>query len=160
MIIGVLSDTHLTGRRELPDEVFAAFDGVELILHAGDLNTLELLDVLRAIAPVQAVAGNTDPWDVAQALGERKTVEAGGLTIGLVHGHVGKGRTTPERARSWFPAAEVVVFGHSHQPLIERVGEQLLVNPGSPTDRRRSPHHSCAILTVIDGVAAARLVEW
>jgi putative phosphoesterase len=161
MRIGVLSDTHMPYRaRALPDQVFAAFDGVDLILHAGDLNTLWMLDPLRAVAPLHAVAGNTDPWEVVNALPQTVALELDGVTLGLTHGHHGTGATTPQRAASLFPEANVVVFGHSHIPLIERRGGQLLVNPGSPTDRRRAPRHSCAVLSIEKGEASAELVEW
>ena len=75
-------------------------------------------------------------------------------------GHDGHGRTTVERAVSHFPDAGVVVFGHSHVPLIEQRGAVLLVNPGSPTDRRSQPRFSCARLTLDGGVAAAELITW
>ena len=161
MTIGVTSDTHWPSRgRSLPPQLLAAFAGVDLILHAGDLNLLAVLEPLRAIAPVQAVSGNTDPDEVTRVWPERLELELAGVSLGLVHGHAGEGRTTPERARSWFPAARVVVFGHSHQPLIAQVDGQWLVNPGSPTDRRRAPRHSCARLTLTAGEVAAELVEW
>lgn len=161
MRIGVLSDTHMPSRaRVLPHQLFTAFEGVELILHAGDLTTLDVLDPLRAIAPVEAVVGNTDPWDVAHRLPEQRLLELDGVSVGLVHGHVGPGRDTKERARRTFPDARVVVFGHSHWPLIVEEDGQLLLNPGSPTDRRTAPQHSCAILTIVDGRPAAELITW
>lgn len=161
MTIGVLADTHIPFRaRRLPEPVFEAFRGVDLILHAGDLNVLAVLGELRGIAEVRAVVGNTDPWDVAQALPRTVCLEVDGVRIGLAHGHEGKGRSTPERAASWFPEAQVVVFGHSHRPLVTTVGERLLVNPGSPTDRRGAPAYSCALIRVANGQATAQLVEW
>ncbi|MCC7491858.1 MAG: metallophosphoesterase family protein [Fimbriimonadaceae bacterium] len=161
MRIGVLSDTHLPRYGGgLPDELFVAFAGVDQILHAGDLNDLAVLDPLRVLAPVTAVAGNTDPWEVCQALPERIELRWEGVLIGLTHGHSGLGRSTAQRAASWFPAAQVVVFGHSHRPLVEWNGAQLLLNPGSPTDKRGLPRYSCAILTVQHGEAAAELIQW
>lgn len=161
MILGVLSDTHMPRRaRELPPQVLDAFRGVDLILHAGDLNDLEMLNPLRQLAEVRAVVGNTDPWSVGQVLPERLEFEAAGVRIGLVHGHLGHGRTTPERASSWFPSARVVVFGHSHLPLIESREGALLLNPGSPTDRRQAPTCSCARLYLEENGPRAELVTW
>ena len=161
MRIGILSDTHMPRRaKALPDELFAAFEGVELILHAGDLNTLEMLDPLKAIARVEAVIGNTDPWETCHKLPEQRLLTVEGVTIGLVHGHVGPGQDTPDRARRTFSEARVVVFGHSHRPLIRESDGQLLINPGSPTDRRTAPKHSCAILTIVDGQPSAELIDW
>jgi putative phosphoesterase len=161
MLIGLLSDTHMPLRaRVLPDEVFAAFEGVDLILHAGDLNTLDMLDPLAALAPVRAVHGNTDPWDVTHALPATLTLELAGLVVGLTHGHPGGPGATPDRAARTFPDADVVVFGHSHQPLIAQRGSQLLVNPGSPTDRRWAPQRSVARLWIGEGQARAELVLW
>ncbi len=161
MTIGVVSDTHIPSRaRTIPDEVFRAFREVSMILHAGDLNQLSVLDPLRAMAELHAVSGNTDPWDVAQALPEAVELTVEGVTIGLTHGHVGPGRTTAEKARRRFPGALVVVYGHSHRPHIGLADGCLLVNPGSPTDPRGAPARTCAILTVSDGQASAELVAW
>jgi uncharacterized protein len=118
-----------------------------VILHAGDLVELSVLDLLRTVAPVLAVYGNTDPWEVAQRLPRRVLVRAGRWQIGLVHGDGGHG-PTPERARGAFETVDAVVFGHSHQPLCEWRAGVLLFNPGSATDRRRSPYCSCGRLRV------------
>jgi hypothetical protein len=159
--IGLLSDTHMPARGlVLPEPVFAAFEGVSAILHAGDLNRLEMLDPLAALAAVHAVAGNTDGWDVKRVLSRQRTLSFDGLTVGLTHGDQGSGSSSLERALSHFPQADVVVFGHSHRPLIERRGRVLLINPGSPTDKRGLPTFSCAVLTITDGQATAELVTW
>ena len=165
MLVGVLADTHVRGMgRALPDELWAAFEGVEAILHAGDLVSLTVRDVLQAHAPTHAVAGNSDGYEVAEVLPERRVLALGEVRVGLTHGHLGAGRTTPERAlRQFADEAEpvaVVVFGHSHQPLIERRGGVLLVNPGSPLDRRSAPRYSCARLWLAPGAVEAELVEW
>lgn len=161
MTLGLVSDTHLrAGGRGLPEPLLAAFEGVDLILHAGDINDLEVLVPLELLAPVTAVYGNTDPWSTCERLSETRRVEAGGLSIGLVHGHTGRGAGTLAKARSWFADADVVVFGHSHQALIERIEGQLLVNPGSACQPRFGRAPSCALLTIEAGVATARLVHW
>jgi len=177
--IGILSDTHIRpgGRRQLPPQVFTAFEGVDLIFHAGDLNTLQVVTDLENIAPVLAVPGNNDDWDVMSALPPTRTVEIERCIIGLAHGdrpnpeaHT-KARDTAECALSHFRGVDCVVFGHSHWPLIhwrrlpgigrtERDGMVLLFNPGSPTDRRRAPHFSCGLLRVDGRHIDASLTTW
>jgi putative phosphoesterase len=170
--IGVLSDTHLPLKaRALPARLLRAFEGVDLILHGGDLVSADVLDLLGRIAPVEAVAGNNDPPELCARLGFRKIVEAGGARLGLVHGHRGRGRNTPDRAAHAFrrePAIAAVVFGHSHLPLLAPCGKRLfpeseplpflLFNPGSPTDRRHAPRCSFGLMTVEDGAVRAELV--
>jgi putative phosphoesterase len=152
MRIGVVSDTHIPMRaKQLPPALFTLFDGVELILHAGDLVDEKVLTELGAIAPVEAVAGNMDDFVLYNRLGTKKVISAAGYRIGLIHGNLGSNRMkTPQRSLEAFAGQNVdcVVFGHSHQPYLERVGSVLLFNPGSPTDRRREPRHSCGILTL------------
>ena len=157
MKIGIISDTH---GRDLPREVFELFAGVDFILHAGDILTTSTLDELRAIAPVEAVAGNIDSTDTVNDLGRKKVISAGSTKIGLIHGDVGSGGNTPERARRAFEAerVDVVVFGHSHQPLIRQVGSVLLVNPGSATDPRQQVQPSVALLHIGPPLAAEILL--
>lgn len=165
-IVGVVSDTHLPrfGRR-LPDALRDGLDaaGVELILHAGDLTGQLALDLLAEIAPVVAVAGNNDPPELLARLGDRRILEVEEVRIGLAHGHLGPGRTTPERARRLFEADDVdlIVFGHSHQPLwTPAAGSRpALLNPGSPTDRRREPSASYALLSIDRRELGARIVR-
>ncbi len=148
--IGVLSDTHIPNRaRSLPPELFDAFQGVDMILHAGDLVQEEVLLDLMALAPVEAVAGNMDPPHLEKRLGERKLLQIAGLRIGLTHGHGPRGKIM-ERAYQAFASEspDCVVFGHSHQPCNIRYRGVLLFNPGSPTDRRREKYPSCGLLTI------------
>lgn len=160
--IGVLADTHVPVKaRALPARVLRAFEGVDLILHAGDLIDARVIEDLSRIAPVEAVAGNNDPRDLADRLGWRKVLEVAGVRIGLVHGHRGRGRNTPDRAAHAFarePDIAAVVFGHSHLPLLAPPGARahakspplpfFLFNPGSPTDRRHAPRCSFGTLWV------------
>ncbi|MGI6081354.1 MAG: metallophosphoesterase family protein [Limnochordia bacterium] len=148
MRIGVLSDTHIPGRaRKIPDEVIAGMAGVSLIIHAGDIVHQDVLSTLAAIAPVHAVYGNMDPPSLRRALPRRRVVEAEGYRIGIIHGD-GRYGSTLARALNAFDDVHCIVFGHSHRPVCTRHGDLLLLNPGSPTDRRLSPKHSYAILTV------------
>ena len=148
MRIGIISDTHIPSRsRELPGFVSKAFSGVDLILHAGDINDYSVLRALNSIAPTEAVAGNTDSPGVAETLGFELLLELAGFRVGLTHGHLGRGKSTPERAYNTFSGkADVIVFGHSHQPLRREKNGVLLLNPGSPTNKRRQPKFTLAIL--------------
>ncbi|QIA26353.1 metallophosphoesterase [Thermaerobacter sp. PB12/4term] len=160
----VLSDTHIPGRaRALPPAVLEAAAAADLIIHAGDLVSLDVYDELALLAPVVAVHGNVDGPEVYRRLPPRAVVERDGVRVGVTHGHLGRGRSTPERALAAFageePPPAVVVFGHSHQPLLERRGGVLLLNPGSPTDPRWAPAPSYGWLELEGGEARARLVQ-
>ncbi|HET7521973.1 MAG TPA: metallophosphoesterase [Bacillales bacterium] len=151
MKIGVVSDTHMPRYgKQLPDIVRQGLLGTDLILHAGDWQTLDVYEQFREIAPVEGVAGNVDGEEIVRTFGYKKLLELEGFRIGLVHGHRGRGNTTPERARKAFSGDEVdiIVFGHSHIPFHEKVGGVPLFNPGSPTDKRRQPRFSYGILTL------------
>ncbi|MBS4032098.1 MAG: metallophosphoesterase family protein [Clostridiales bacterium] len=152
MRIGVVSDTHIPNRaRILPARLFELLDGVDMILHAGDIVEAWVLQELTALAPVEAVAGNMDPLELVNRLGRKKTLSLAGFKLGLIHGDHGSIRSkTPQRALQAFSEDDVncVVFGHSHQPYCQKENGILLFNPGSPTDRRREPRFSCGILTL------------
>jgi len=158
MLIGVISDTHIPLRaRQLPAGLFKALDGVDLLLHAGDLVEESVLEELSSLAPVEAVAGNMDPFPLASRLGRKKVLDLSGYRIGLIHGDLGGDRQkTPQRAYEAFinDHVDCVVFGHTHQPYCREEGGVLLFNPGSPTDRRREPRHSCGLLTLSDKLTA------
>jgi putative phosphoesterase len=148
----VLSDTHLSAGTldRMPEEVWALADEADAVLHAGDVVDVAVLDALRERAPVHAVLGNND-HGLGRVLPEVWEDDLGGVRVGMVHDSgptTGRGR----RMRRRFPDAGVVVFGHSHDPVVE-VGEegQLLVNPGSPTQRRRQPVHTVAWLELVEG---------
>ncbi len=151
--IVIIGDTHLPrfGRR-LPDFVLGALADADLVLHAGDHTDPLVLDLLAQFAPTEAVAGNNDPPELVERLGFRRLVAVEGIRIGLTHGHLGPGRTTPDRALNAFgdadPPVQAIAFGHSHQPLIDRRNGVWLLNPGSPTDKRRQPAFSLLHVTV------------
>jgi len=153
--IGVVSDTHLTARGNLPAQLLEGLQGVDLILHAGDWVALEVAWQLEAIAPVEGVYGNNDGWDIRDKFGKEKIIRAGGRAIGLIHGD---GRLpTVETAWSAFRdrGVDVIIFGHSHAPHRELREGVLLFNPGSPTQKRWQPHHSYGILEFgPDGIKA------
>lgn len=157
MRIGVVSDTHMPRfGRELPRALVEGLRsaGVERIVHCGDFTSPEVADLLERIAPLDAVAGNNDGPALVARFGRRRIIELGGVRIGVVHGDEGPGRTTAQRAQQAFAgdAVGVILFGHSHIPLVERLPAGCwLVNPGSPTDKRRQPRFSWALLE-LDGV--------
>jgi len=123
----------------------------DLVLHAGDLCAVAMLDELRALGPpVAAVYGNMDSAELRRLLPERQVVDAAGVRSGLVH-DAGPARGRLRRMRMSFPDCEAVVFGHSHIPLHEEEAGFQIFNPGSPTDRRRQPRHSMGTAWVADG---------
>lgn len=156
--IGVLSDTHIPTRApRIPDAALRYFEEVELILHAGDLSSLAVLDQLSAYAPVEAVQGNVELPDVVAALPLKRELEIGGCAIGLVH-ILGERKWHARNARREFPSARVVVFGHSHIPYADDRDGLLLLNPGSATDRRTQPQCTIALLTIVGGVPSAEII--
>jgi putative phosphoesterase len=132
----------------------AALHGADLILHAGDVGTWTVLRELGTIAPVHAVYGNTDGPELALPPALALTLD--GLRIHVSHGHE-LGSPTPDRLVARY-AADVIVYGHTHKPLIERRGQTLIVNPGAAGPRRFNLKPSVAWLTIEDGRATARLV--
>ncbi len=162
MLIAVISDTHLPrGARRLPQACVDRVAGADLLLHAGDFSTVEVLRELEAIGPpVVGVHGNVDRADLRRLLPAERVVEAEGARIAMVH-EAGPRSGRLERMRRRFAErADVVVFGHSHMPLHEqaRDGFQIL-NPGSPTERRRAPAHTMGLIRVESGLAACELIS-
>lgn len=157
--VGVISDTHVPSRAaRLPERVLRHFEGVDHILHAGDLSRLAVLDQLAAYAPVDAVQGNVEWQEVMESLPIKRELVLGGVAVGMVH-ILGEHAHYARNVRREFPGARVVIFGHSHIPHIEETGDLLLLNPGSATDRRRQQHCTIAILTIENGVPRAELVQ-
>ena len=117
-----------------------------------------MLRELEALAPVEAVVGNMDEPSLAEALPERRVVEVESARIGLVH-IPGERAEREQRLASWFPGCHAVVYGHTHMPQVERHGDVWILNPGSPTERRRAPSRSMLVLEVEGEVLAPKLVE-
>ncbi|MCU1458150.1 MAG: Phosphoesterase [Actinomycetia bacterium] len=155
----VLSDTHIRpGRnRKLPNAVYAALAEADVILHAGDIVTWDLLDELSGFAPVHAVLGNNDHALIGD-LPESLELELDGVRVAMVHDS-GPTQGRARRMHQRFPDAALVVYGHSHAPF-DGPGDagQLLLNPGSPTERRAQPRHSFGLLDLDAGTVASRLV--
>jgi uncharacterized protein len=151
MRVGLIADTHGL----LRPEVYEAFHGVEMILHAGDVGGREIVTQLRSIAPVHAVYGNTDrPGE--PGLAGSIDVRLSGLNVHVSHGHE-LGSPTPAKLVARYPA-DIVVYGHTHKALIERLEGALVINPGAAGPRRFDVKPSVAILTLKDGRADVRIV--
>jgi uncharacterized protein len=160
MRVVALADTHAPRRwKSCPPPVAEQLRGADLILHAGDVCTAAVLDELSTYAPLLAVLGNNDGPDVAE-WGAPETLQADldGLQVAMLHDSgVAPGRL--RRLRRQFPDAGLVVFGHSHIPLDESGDGLRILNPGSPTDRRRQPRGTLAVLTIESGqLVEARIV--
>jgi putative phosphoesterase len=160
VLVVVLSDTHAPRRwKSCPPAVAARLRGADLILHAGDVCTAAVLDELSEYAPVRAVLGNNDGPDV-EAWGAPPVLELdlAGLPVAMIHDSGARpGRLA--RLHRQFPAARLVVFGHSHIPMNEVDGDVRIFNPGSPTDRRSQPQGTIGALSIEDGrIVAARVV--
>jgi phosphoesterase, MJ0936 family len=148
MKIGITADTHIPGKaKAIPEIVLDAFKNVDHIIHGGDIGGREVLDKLGELAPVTAVAGNTDDPELCRRLGERRILELGGIRFGLFHGHGNRG-TTLKRTLERFAdeRLDCIIFGHSHIPFCQVRNGVLLFNPGSPTDKRRNPFYSFGII--------------
>jgi putative phosphoesterase len=151
-VVGLIADTHGLIRPGVHD----ALQGVELILHAGDVGGSEILDELRLIAPVKAVFGNTDqPGD--PALADQINLEIGGARIHVSHGHE-VGSPNPVKLAERYDA-DVVVYGHTHKRLVTTLGEQLFVNPGAAGPRRFNLSPSVARMSISDGKAEVEIIE-
>jgi putative phosphoesterase len=153
MRVVVVSDTHGPRRwKSCPPTVAGHLRGADLILHAGDVCTAAVLDELAQFAPVTVVVGNNDGPDVA-AWGATPTaaLEIDGFPVAMIHDS-GASAGRLARLRRWFPGAGLVVFGHSHIPLDESADDGFrILNPGSPTDRRRMPDGTIGLLDIADG---------
>ena len=159
MRVVVLADTHAPRRwRACPPRVAQELRGADLILHAGDVCTASVLAELGDYAPVAAVLGNNDGPDVA-AWGATETadLDLDGLRVAMVH-DTGPAIGRLARMRRRFPAADLLVFGHSHIPLDESAYGLRIFNPGSPTDRRRQPHGTLGVLRIDSGALVAATI--
>jgi len=158
--LAIISDTHLPrGALALPPACVEQLRAADLILHAGDFMELSVLEELQALGPtVCAVRGNVDSAELQARLPLTRVVAAEGVKIAMVH-DAGPSDRRLERLRRRFPDADAVVFGHSHLPLHEERDGFAIFNPGSPTERRRAPHHTMGLATAEDGRVRFELVR-
>jgi putative phosphoesterase len=151
-VLGLISDTHGLIRPRVHD----ALTGVELILHAGDVGGAAILDELRLIAPVRAVFGNTDPPG-EPGLEHEIAIEVGGLRVHVSHGHE-VGSPTPAKLAARYDA-DVVIYGHTHRPLVTRHDGRLFVNPGAAGPKRFNITPNVGRLIIADGKAEVEIVD-
>jgi hypothetical protein len=158
MIIGVLSDTHSLN---IPAPVLDRFKSVDLIIHSGDICDTHTLKLLKKLAPVKAVQGNMDEMAVKKVLPVRELIDCEGIRIGVTHGHIGDGREALKNAMSAFKddKMDVVIYGHSHHALNEKIGSTLYFNPGSPNDVIKAKFFSYGIITITDGKIKAEIIR-
>ena len=152
MLIAVLSDTHMPrGGRRLPEGCVERIASADLLLHAGDFSTQDVLRELEAIGPpVAGVYGNVDSAELRRLLPEERVVHAEGARIAMVHDAGSRTGRLERMQRRYGDRADVVVFGHSHLPLHEEAPGFQILNPGSPTERRRAPSHTMGLIHVSD----------
>ncbi|MBD1381298.1 metallophosphoesterase family protein [Metabacillus arenae] len=152
MKIIVLADTHIPKKaKKLPEILIEHLKESDLIIHAGDWQTLEVYDELAKYGNVVGVAGNVDDEKIQQKFGLMQTLFVHGYRIGIVHGHGARG-TTKKRVLEAFKEENMdcIIFGHSHIPVNEKIEGTFLFNPGSPTDKRRQPKFSFGVITVTE----------
>ena len=140
MLIGLISDTHIPDRRvNIPQKVLETFEGVDLIIHAGDITSSSVIEELEEIAPVVAVEGNMDRVHGDIELPVSKIIEVEGHKIGVIHGEVyPRGDTQQLYYHALQLGVNILVSGHSHVAQLEKIKDVLLINPGSPTNPRLS----------------------
>jgi uncharacterized protein len=162
MVIAVISDTHMPrGARRLPEGCAERIATADLLLHAGDLMTVEVLRDLEAVGPpVAAVHGNMDTAELRRLLPAERVVEADDARIAMLHDAGPRTGRLDRMRRRFGDRADAVVFGHSHLPLHERASDGFQIfNPGSPTERRRAPVHTMGMARVDGGTLEFELIE-
>jgi len=161
MRIGVVSDTHLSGSKcELPEKLVSALKECGLIIHAGDLIDLCVLESLSRIAKVEAVCGNMDSRSVRQELEDKKIINAEGKKICVMHGY-GHPDNLVDILKNEFSSEkpDIIIFGHSHSPKNEYIDGILFFNPGSTTDTVFAPYRSYGIIEIDKGEIKAEICK-
>ncbi len=161
MRVALIADTHMPrGARRLPEECVRVIAASDLVIHAGDFMRTEAYEAIAAIGPpLVGVYGNVDEPALKRRLPERIEINLDGPSLGVIH-DAGPAKGRLARMRRTFPEAAAVVFGHSHIPLHERGDDGFQIfNPGSPTERRRSPGHTMGVATVHEGELRFELME-
>lgn len=157
MRIGVISDTHIPDRaKEIPQKVLEDFKNVDMIIHAGDLVDLSVLDKLKTVCSnTKAVYGNMDSAEVRRKFPEKEIIEIANHRIGVMHGMGAPGKLVEFMAESFKnDSVDLIIFGHSHTPLFEKRDNIFFFNPGTPTDKIFSPYNSYGIIEVNDKIEA------
>ncbi|WP_082231968.1 metallophosphoesterase family protein [Halobacillus massiliensis] len=159
MQLVILSDTHMPKKaKQLPKRLVKELQEADLIIHAGDWQTLDVYEELKQYGRVEGVYGNVDGEDITKVFPRSQILELNDYRVGLVHGH-GDKKTTEKRVIEEFEGEEIdlIIFGHSHLPLLRFVKKTLLFNPGSATDKRRLSHYSFGKISINDGIHAEHI---
>jgi len=152
MRIGVISDTHIpVSSPRLPGALVDALRQCDIIIHAGDLVEMSVLDELGRISEVKAVHGNMDSAQLKRLLPPKLLLNVEGVNIGVIHGSGPSFSAVEKAIRAFKPLPDVIIFGHSHKPLIEHREGVLLFNPGSATDRMFGKNCTYGIIEIRDG---------
>jgi len=154
----VISDTHVKRKEDfekLEKIIEPLLEGVDVIIHAGDSVIKETVDFFKALKPTYMVRGNMDTAEMQDILPEKTVFNLGCYRIGLTHGW-GQASGLKQRVFELFEQdkVNVIVFGHSHQPYVGRMGNVLMLNPGSPTDTRFTDRNTVAILEINEELRA------
>ena len=157
MKIGVVSDTHSL---KIPAQLLKDFQNVDLIVHAGDFCSESDYQLFKKIKDVKAVYGNMDEKKLCTLLSRRQVFECAGVMIGVFHGEGARLKVLEIVLKEFQKdKVQVVIFGHTHQPLNEKMNGVLYFNPGSPNDRINAPFCSYGILEIKDGQATGHIVK-
>jgi putative phosphoesterase len=158
-VVAVIADTHLPrGTRRLPDECVRRCGAADLILHLGDVVAAAVLAELSELGRLEAVYGNMDEPALRETLPERRVVEVDGVRIGMVH-IAGPRAGREARLTGWFPGCPAVLYGHTHVPQVEQHEGVWILNPGSPTERRRAPERTMLELRIAGGEVSPELIS-
>lgn len=161
MKIAVIADTHIPGSAaKMPSKLYTHLKNCDLIIHAGDLVEMAVLEELRKIAETKAVYGNMDGFKVRKALPEKIVLKTCGKSIGITHGK-GAPAGIVERAKKAFKdeKLDIIIFGHSHAPFNKVIDGTLFFNPGSPTDKVFAPYRSFGIIEIEGNTIKAEIVR-
>ena len=154
--IGMVADTHRSSRnpRALPGGLLKGLEHCDFVFHAGDVNAPWVLRELEKIAPLRVVRGNNEEPPLSLDLPLELYFQAGAYRVGMIHGHHA-GRTAREHtALHMGGEVDLAIYGHSHIPEVATLNGMIMVNPGSPTQRRYQPRHTFAIVTIADTISA------
>jgi hypothetical protein len=155
--VGVISDTHIPDRADqIPRGILEDFKHVDMIIHAGDLVDLSVLDKLKSICNnVKAVWGNMDPYEVRKKLPEKEVIKFANHKIGVMHGYGPPEQLMEVMAKNFKDdGVDIIIFGHAHYAINKNKGNILYFNPGSPTDKIFSPYNSYGIIEINDRIDA------
>ncbi|HWR08589.1 metallophosphoesterase [Sporomusa sp.] len=159
MRIAVISDTHLKHRTTKLEALLVRLGQIDFIIHAGDYTDEGIVKRLQDTARFYGVHGNADSCIIQNSLPEKEIILLGAYRLGIFHGH-GKGKCTLDRAYAAFEQQnlDIIIFGHSHQPLICTKNKVLMLNPGSSTNKRSQRWFTCIILDLFPTSIEAKLI--